>query len=278
MNRLQPFAFALALLAIPSMAQADTTAHSAKKSNAPKLYVRTTVLYMAPNVSSDEVVLSNNTSFAELAIEDGPIPGSGVGVDSVTIPAILLGYVLPYMDGKLSIETVLGAPVSLSLKATGTLANESIAPFALGNVPTGVPAFGEDLGTAKALPPIVTAVYRFAPWNRVRPYAGAGIAYMHIYDTKVTNAVLNEVTEPTLDVSDGVGLVAQGGLETRITGRYFATLDVKAILGMSMTATVSNIYVRTPELPVFEMTEAGNAVVDIGMTPLLVSAGLGAEF
>ena len=267
---------------LPSVSWADDakmrSQDSKKKSEKPRFFMRAAILHMAPNVSSDEVALSNLSEFAQLAIDSGPIAGSGVGVDSVTIPALLVGYVLPYLDGHLSIETILGAPVELTLKATGTLASESIAPFALGNVPTGVPAVGADLGSAKAIPPIVTAVYRFDPWHRLRPYAGGGLGYMHVYDAQITNPVLSEVAPPVLEVSDAVGLVLQAGVETRLQGRYFATFDVKAIVGMSMEATVRDIYIRTPDLPVFEMAHAGDATVDIGLTPIIVSGGVGAEF
>ncbi len=262
-----------------AVAFADEVSPTASETTAKRVYARAAILHMQPNVSSDEVSLSNLSPFAELAIEPGPIANSGVGVDSVTIPALLVGYVLPYWDGRVSIETLIGAPVELSMKAEGSLANESIAPFALGNVPTGVPAVGAELGRAKALPPIVTGVYRFDPWKqRLRPYLGAGLAYMHIYDAEISNPVLTEVSVPALDVSDGIGAVLQAGLETTIHGRYFAALDVKAIVGMSMEARVRDIYIRTPELPLFEMAHAGDATVDIGMTPIIISAGVGAEF
>lgn len=271
-------AFALALGPTSAVLAEDVATNKVDSAKA-RLYVRAAIVHMQPNVSSDPVAIENLSPFAGLAIEEGPIAGSGVGVDALTIPAFLVGYVLPWGGRNVSIETLVGAPVELNMKATGTLATESIAPYALGNVPTGVAAVGTDLGRAKALPPIVTAVYRFEAWKqRYRPYAGGGLAYMHIYDAEITNPVLTEVAVPALEVSDAFGAVLQGGLEAKLMGRYFATLDVKLLLGMSMEARVKDIYIATPDLPVFEMAHAGDATVDISMTPIVVSAGVGAEF
>jgi outer membrane protein W len=243
-----------------------------------RFYARAAVLHLVPFVNSGEVVLSNLSDFAQIAVEEGPIAGSGADMDPVTIPALMVGYVLPWLDGHLSVETILGAPVTLTLKASGTMANESLAPYALDGVPTGVPALGTDLGTAKALPPILTAVYRFRLDSRVRPYLGLGVNYMHVYDPQITNPLLTEVVEPWLEVEDAVGAVFQGGVDVGFYGRFFANLDVKAIYLGTLSATVHDVYVKTPGLPVFEMARVGDASVDIDVFPVIVSGGVGAHF
>ena len=272
------------LLGSASQALADdkSSASAAASLTAPeaktKYYFRLGGLHLAPIVNSDNVVLSNVSPFAQLAVQNGPIEGSGGSINALTVPAGIIGYVLPYWDGRLSVETVLGLPLSLDLKVTGTMASESLAPYALGNVPTGVPALGESLGTAKAIPPVVTAVYRFLPEKSFHPYAGAGLALMFVYDAKIENPILTSVSEPTLEVGNGYGVVAQAGVEARIYDRYFATLDFKTILGLSVEAVVHDIYVETPELPLFEMAEVGDASVEIGIVPIIITAGVGADF
>jgi outer membrane protein W len=243
-----------------------------------KFYFRLGGLHLAPVVSSDEVVLSNVSPFAQLAVKNGPIENSGGSINSLTVPAGIIGYVLPYLDGRLSVETVIGLPLNLELTVTGAMATESLAPYALGNLPTGVPALGESLGTAKAVPPLVTAVYRFLPDKSFHPYAGAGLAIMFVYDEKIENPTLTSVSEPTLEVGNGYGVVAQAGVEARLFDRYFATLDFKTIVGLSVEAVVRDIYVETPELPLFEMAEVGDASVDIGILPVIITAGVGANF
>lgn len=271
-------------LALPSEVVAEKKTDAGKGSvltsqdSKTKYYVRAGGYHLAPIVNSDNVVLSDISPFAQLAVKEGAIANSGGSIDSVTGPAIIVGYVLPYLEGRLSVETVLGLPLELDLKVTGAMATDSLAPFALGNVPTGVPALGESLGTAKAIPPVVTAVYRFLPEQVFHPYLGAGLAVMFVYDEQVNNPVLTEVSEPTLDVDTGFGVVAQAGFEARVYDRYYATLDIKTILGLSVEAVVRDIYVETPELPLFETAEVGNASVDIGIIPIIVTLAVGADF
>jgi outer membrane protein W len=273
-----------AFLALPSQVEAEKTNGAGKNSvlagqdSKTKFYVRAGGFHLAPIVNSDNVMLSNVSPFAQLAVKEGPIANSGGTIDSVTAPAAIVGYVLPYLEGRLSLEIVLALPLELDLKVTGAMATDSLAPFALGNVPTGVPALGESLGTAKAIPPVVTAVYRFLPEQAFHPYAGAGLTVMFTYDEQVTNSILTEVSEPTLDVGTGFGVVAQAGIEARIYDRYYATLDIKTILGLSVEAVVHDIYVETPELPLFETAEVGDASVDIGIIPVIVTAAVGADF
>ncbi len=276
------FAGMVLLLGAQGQAEAEEANKSSESLSAEtsktRFYFRAGGLHLAPFVNSDNVVLSDISPFAQLAVQEGPIENSGAGMSALTVPAAIIGYVLPYMDGRISIETVLALPLTLDLKVTGAMATESLAPYALGNVPTGVPALGESLGTAKALPPLVTAVYRFLPGRAFPPYVRAGLTFMYVYDEQVNNQVLTSVSKPTLEIGNGYGVVAQAGIEARIYDRYFATLDVKTILGLSIEAVVHDIYVETPELPLFETAEVGDASVEIGIIPLIITAGVGADF
>jgi outer membrane protein W len=214
---------------------------------------------------------------ASLAIQNGPIAGSGATVGSATVPALILGYKLPFLNDRLSLETVLGLPFEVKFKATGTLRDESLAPMALG-IPTGVPPLGEDLGTAKAAPPMVTAVYNLYNKGRVQPYAGAGVAVMLAFDEKVTNPLLTEVSQPEMSVAPAPGLVLQGGLEAKLFSRIYARLDVKFIAFMMARAEVKHVQVRTPELPLFDTVEVGTAKMNVWVNPLVVQAGIGTDF
>lgn len=137
---------------------------------------------------------------------EGPIEGSGVALDPMTKPAVIVGYVLPWWNGRVSLETVLSPPLHVTFRATGTLRDESIAPDALG-IPTGVPPLGSELGEAEAAPPLVTAVYRLTKAN----------------------------------------------------------------------ATVENLHVRTPSIPLFESAEVGSATMGLWVNPLIVHVGVGVD-
>lgn len=240
-------------------------------------YVRAGIVHVAPQSSSREMELADIDGAASLAVQNGPIAGSGAEVGSATVPGIILGYVLPWGGGKLALETVLGVPFTVKFRATGTLANESLAPTALG-IPTGVMPLGPELGEAKAAPPILTLVYSLRERGPVRPYFGAGVAVLFAYDAKVTNPTLIEVSQPEFEVKPAPGLVFQAGLEAKLFKGIYARFDVKFIALMLARAEVHHIQVRTPELPLFDTVEVGTAKMSVWVNPLIVQAGLGLDF
>lgn len=238
-----------------------------------KLYVRAGIAHVSPLAQSRELELADIDGPASLAVQNGPIAGSGSTISSATIPAITIGYRL---RERLSLETVVGVPFTVKFKATGTLRDMSIAPTALG-IPTGVPALGEELGEAKAAPPMVTLVYELRK-GPVRPFVGAGLAILFGYDGKVTNPVLTEVAPVDLKISPAPGLVLQGGLEARLAKRIYARLDLKFIAGMLARARAEHVQVRAPELPLFDTVEVGTAKMSVWVNPLIVQLGIGTDF
>jgi outer membrane protein W len=256
-----------ASIALPSIARGDRD----------RLYVRAGILHIAPMSKSRELVLSDVHGPASLSLMDGPVAGSGTVVDPITSPAAVIGYRLPVLRDRLAIETVLAPPIQLRFRATGTLADESIADEALG-VPTGVPALGSELGEAKAAPPVVTLVYALLGGDAVVPYAGVGGTVLFAYDAHVTNPVLTEAAEPRLAIDPAPGLVLQAGLDARIWRRVRARVDVKYIAFMTTHATVDDLRVRTPDLPLFESVDVGTATMVLTVNPVIVHAGIGVDF
>jgi outer membrane protein W len=241
-----------------------------------RLYFRAGVLHMSPLSDSRELTLAGVDGPASLAVMDGPIRGSGAAIDSLTVPAVIVGYTLPVLGDRLSLETVLSAPIRVHFRATGTLADMSIAPDAIG-IPTGVPALGSDLGEADAAPPIVTAVYRFLD-GPVHPYAGAGLGLLITYNARATNPVLTEAGAPTFSIDPAPGLVVQTGVDVRLWRKVVARLDIKYIAFMKAYATVEHIKVRTPDLPLLEEAEVGSATMTMWVNPLIVQLGVGMDF
>jgi outer membrane protein W len=241
------------------------------------LYVRAGAALVSPMSTSGEMSLTGIDGPASLALDDGPIAGSGASIESAVIPAAIVGYVLPTASRRWSIETVLGTPFTVKFRATGTLASMSLAPSALG-LSTGVGPLGSELGEAKALPPILTGVYRLLVDDRFRPYVGAGVSVMLALDPHITNPTLTAVGEPELSIAPAPGLVLQAGLDVRLWGRFRAQLDVKYIGLMRAHAEVRHVVVQTPDLPLFEEVEVGTATMDIWVNPLIFQLGLGADF
>lgn len=242
-----------------------------------RLYFRAGLLHVAPLSDSRELTLSNVDGPASLAIMDGPIAGSGAALDPLTVPAVIAGYVLPIWDGRLSLETVLSTPIHVKFRATGTLADMSLAPDALG-IPTGVPALGSELGEADAAPPLVTAVYRLLDLGPVHPYLGMGLGLLVTYNARATNPTLTEVGEPRFQIDPAPGVVLQSGVDVRLWRSVHLRADVKYIAFMKAHATVENLQVRTPELPLFETANVGTATMEMWVNPLIVHVGAGVNF
>lgn len=259
----------LLALCIPAAAAADTPRK--------RFYFRAGVAHVAPLESSREMELDDVDGPASLAVQNGPIDGSGASISSATAFAATIGWNTPWLNKRLAIETIIGIPFTMTFQATGTLANESLAPTALG-IPTGVQALGPQLGEAKALPLVATGVYDLVVGKRVRPYAGGGVALMFTTGEKVTNPLLMEVAEPEMKISPAPGVVLQAGIDAKITGRVYARLDVKFIALMLARARVEHVQVRTPELPLFETVEVGTAKMSMWVNPLIIQAGIGTDF
>lgn len=244
-----------------------------RDTGAKRLHVRAGVALVEPLSSSKELTLADVNGPASLAVQNGPIAGSGASVSSAATPAAILGYDL---TPKIAIETVIGLPFTVKFQATGTLASMSLAPTALG-IPTGVPPLGPQLGEAKAAPPVVTLTY--SPIRgRARPYVGAGAAVLFATGAKVTNPTLTEVAQPDMHISPAPGLVLQSGLDVSITKRVYARIDVKFIALMQANATVEHIQVKTPDLPLFDTVEVGTAKMSVMVNPLIIQAGIGTDF
>lgn len=233
-------------------------------------------LYMNPTGRSGEVELVNASGQARLSgMTNGPIAGSYTRLGSNLMAAAIIGYAPPILNRQLSIETILALPFTQKLYAGGTLATASLGPKALNALPTGVPALGEELGEVKALPPVVTAVYRFLPGSPVRPYLGLGACLMIVTEAKITNPVLTEVSAPKVEIPPKVGWVVQAGVEVRLFRSFYVVGDLKYIGGLDITSTVKDIWVRLPELPIYDKVRVGDNVARMSVNPVIAHIGIG---
>jgi outer membrane protein W len=258
---------ALALLGLPAAARGEPR----------RFYFRAGGAIVKPLSSSQQLTLADVTGAASLAVQDGPIAGSGASVGAAYIPAATVGYVLPTDSQRWSLEAVLGLPFTVTFEATGTLANMSLAPTALG-LATGVPPLGPKLGEAKAVPPVITAVYQLRDDGVIRPYVGAGASVLIALDPRVTNPTLTAVTRPEMTIAPAPGVVVQAGVEARLSRSIYARLDAKFIGLMLARAEVHHVVVETPALPLFEHVEVGTAKINVWVNPLIIQAGVGLDF
>lgn len=267
----------LVVLLGAALAHAEDAAPPEPERTPVGFFFRVGTLLVAPVSSSSEVSLANVEGPARLSVSDGPIQGSSVGLGTNFMAGGMIGYTLPVLDRRLSIETVLATPFTLKLYARGTLATESLAPTALGSLPTGVPALGAELGEVKVLPPVLTATWRFGPFWRVRPYLGLGVSYLMTLAARITNPVLTEVATPTVEIPNRLGFVLQGGFDVHVWRWFFVTLDMKYIAGLDLTTRVKNIWVRLPKLPLYEAVHVGDNEVRVTVNPLVFQLGIGMD-
>lgn len=234
--------------------------------------------------------LDNPSGKATLAIKSGPIEGSSAGLNrNNTTLAGELGFIIPWWGEHLSVEIAIAPPLKLEFDAHGTLASQSIGPYALQNqpgqpagdpLPTGVGPLGTKLGTLHALPPQFTLVYR--PWlhTLIRPYVGIGAVWLFTYNTDVTNSVLiNNVQKPQLVLSRPIGCVAQAGFDIRLPWHFYLTTDARYLGCATVHAELRHIMVYSPTLsPSLGPVSVGTVSTNANFRALLVQVSIGSTF
>lgn len=135
---------------------------SAHAQSAGQWVVNTGWLRMAPQDSSEPMTVN-------ALGRSSTIPGSGATLPDANTVALTARY---FVTDHVAVETVLGVPPKLHLDGTGTLASVG------------------ELGTARAYSPAIQAQYHFGePTARLRPYIGAGIAYVWYRDVELSRPV-----------------------------------------------------------------------------------------
>lgn len=113
-----------------------------------------------------------------------------------------------------------------------------------------------DLGHVSLLPPTVTAQYHFLTDSRLSPYLGGGITYTLFYRQDAAGGTVTKVS-----YENSWGLALQGGVDTHITGPWYANLDVK------------HIFLDT------DVKLNGGAIkADVHIDPTIVGLGIGYRF
>jgi hypothetical protein len=131
--------------AVAASASVTVSASLKPEPETKRFYVRGGVALIAPLTQSRELELADVDGAASLAIDNGPVAGSGAAVSSATVFAATLGYRL---TRRLGLEAVLGVPFTVKLTATvlgkiGTILGH--AAINISRMQLGVPERGEGL-------------------------------------------------------------------------------------------------------------------------------------
>lgn len=116
---------------------------------------------------------------------------------------------------------------------------------------------GTELGETMIFPPIVTLQYHFDSMNGFKPYVGAGVQYIHFFDTSSSIG-------GTLDIDDAWGFTLQGGADYEIGNGFYLNADIK--------------YTWLESSAEFRNTNFGDLNADFDLDPLIVSFALGYRF
>ena len=113
-----------------------------------------------------------------------------------------------------------------------------------------------DLGTVRALPPVLTLQYHFRPKEAFSPYLGAGVNYTIMYDTERGRSV------NSVDYSNEFGWALQAGMDYQFAENWMLNVDLK------------KVFVST------DITVNGGAINanDTDLDPWIVGIGVGYRF
>ncbi len=128
----------------------------------------------------------------------------------------------------------------------------------------GFEALSGEIADAWIFPPALTLQYHFDPIGGFKPYAGAGVQYMHFFDEDTGE---NTVLSSSVDIDDAFGFTLQAGVDVSLGGGWYLNADVKKTW-LDTEVTWSD----SVNIPGHTIT------ADADLDPLIVSAGLGYRF
>jgi len=205
-------------------------------------------LHLAPRDSSEPLTVN-------AVGQSNTVAGSGSTVANANTFALTTRY---FVTDHIAIETILGVPPKLHLSGTGTLGQVG------------------EMGTARAWSPAIQAQYHFGvPTARLRPYVGAGVAYVWYRDIELSRPVatgqllyspaLGTLLEgpTTVSLSKSIAPIVNAGLTYNIDSHWSigaslsymwlstkATLTTQAPVGTVTTTTKVKINPLTSFLSV----------------------------
>ena len=112
---------------------------------------------------------------------------------------------------------------------------------------------GNDVATARVLPPALIAQYHISPASNIRPYVGAGINYTLFLSEEA-------VAVDSIELDDSIGLVVQAGVDIDIDSDWYFNADIKYI-DMTTEASVN-----------------GGPGFDVDINPVVLGFGIGTKF
>lgn len=172
---------------------------------------------------------------ATMSLGGAVIPGATYSSDPQTTAVVEIGRQL---SDHWAASITVGAPPKADAEAAGSIAGMGL------------------LGSATYGPMAITTHYHFNPEGRFQPYVGAGVSYMHVFNT--SDGVMNN-----LEVDNTFGPVWQVGAEYQVNEVWNMFVDVKqAYLETDARGTIGGAPV----------------MADMVFDPFVVNLGVGYRF
>ena len=150
----------------------------------------------------------------DLSVGGAPFPGAGLSTFEHATPTVQIGY---FFARNIAVNATLGIPPTIDVYGGGTI----------GALPK--------LGEVTYGPTTLTLQYHPIRTGRIRPFIGAGLAYMIVFDTE-DGAFQN------LEVENDLSFAFEAGVEFMITSRFGLSADVKhALLRPTATGTFNGL-------------------------------------
>ncbi len=235
----------------------------------PRWYFRLGFVRGVPQLDSFEFTLR---ALPGLKIGASMVPTSqgSAEVEPLMLLGGPIGLVLPVLNHRLAVETIVAIPQSVKVVASGKLANESILPTVLG-APTGIPPLGREIAEVNATSPLLTFIYRVPSIGPITPLVGAGFAALLGFDVRL-GPVLKQYVSLKIDSPPSLAPIAQAGADIRLWHRVQARIDVK-YLALSPQIKLKDIQAKTGQL--IGTIDVGDAEIQASVHAWLVQAGVG---
>lgn len=132
----------------------------------------------------------------------GPLPNTGVEVKNDTQVGINVVYM---WSDNLGLELLAATPFDHDIRAEGLPAPYDVV----------------DLGSAKHLPPTLTANYFFLDsQSEIRPYLGIGLNYTRFFSEDFTSAAESKLGASGLSVDDSWGIAWRAGIDWELSDTW----------------------------------------------------------
>jgi len=120
---------------------------------------------------------------------------------------------------------------------------------------------GQTVAEVKHLPPTVSVQYFFDTGSIFTPYAGAGVNFFMVQQSKMTNYGTAKLGTSQISVGDSVGLALSAGVDVKLAGNFVLNAAVWKI-NVDTTADIGH----------------GATKIDINIDPWVYMLGLGYKF